>query len=460
MRQSTAAFSSSLSAEEPGSPTANSKKKQKAFILDVQKAHIDKVRERLGRGLDPNFWSENEETPLSIAVLNNDKDMLLLLIEFGAFLDYRVGPKESWKTPLHLAAQHNKPLALQKLLSLGAWVNAVDILGLPALAYAVQNDNPECVHRLLLARADTNIELENGKTMLHQSCFNNNEFTCALLADFGANLNAQNVSGNTPLHIAATRNAKGCIKWLLSRGAAQDIVNKTGQVASALAAAPDVKEYMDSFTPDDLEPFPPKFKYTDNAECPFTFSTLYAPRVGGINTSSSHTAQAATHLQSISNSESIRGNLHALATSTAPVESPSGRRSVNVGARPRGASDAPDPAHPGSSASGRMKKSSVPPPPSTPPPLPPTPEFVKQTAKPAETPMPNFVDLGARIKQIIARGGGAADDAEVESLLESVVGAEEYLKKSRDRASRAELEVKTLREMVQKGAGKRRSFLS
>lgn len=74
--------------------------------------------------------------------------------------------------------------------------------------------------------------------------------------------------------------------------------------------------------------------------------------------------------------------------------------------------------------------------------------------------MPNFVDLGARIKQIIARGGGAADDAEVESLLESVVGAEEYLKKSRDRASRAELEVKTLREMVQKGAGKRRSFLS
>lgn len=92
---------------------ANSKKKQKKFIEDVQKGNVDKVREKCTQGLDPNFWTEAEETPLSIAVLNNDIEMISALVENGAFLDYRVGGKDAWKAPLHLAAASNKPAAVQ-----------------------------------------------------------------------------------------------------------------------------------------------------------------------------------------------------------------------------------------------------------------------------------------------------------------------------------------------------------
>jgi hypothetical protein len=36
-------ISSTANAEEPGSPSANSKKKQKMFIIDVQKGNVEKV---------------------------------------------------------------------------------------------------------------------------------------------------------------------------------------------------------------------------------------------------------------------------------------------------------------------------------------------------------------------------------------------------------------------------------
>lgn len=233
-----------MSSDEPGSPSANSKKKQKSLILEIQKQNVEKAREKLSKGLDPNFWTETEgirslkiETPLSFAVMNNDKDMISLLIEAGAFLDYRVGSKDGWKTPLHIAALHNKALALQTLISFGAWVNAVDLVGLTPLSYAITGDNAECAHRLLLAKADPEVHYdENKKSMLHQACINNNEYTVGLLTDFGADINCQNQLGNTPLHLAATRNAKGCVRWLLMRGANTEILNKYGQTAAAAAS--------------------------------------------------------------------------------------------------------------------------------------------------------------------------------------------------------------------------------
>jgi ankyrin repeat protein len=45
--------------------------------------------------------------------MNNDKDMILALIEAGALLDFRVADKDHWKTPLHYAAANNKVTAIQ-----------------------------------------------------------------------------------------------------------------------------------------------------------------------------------------------------------------------------------------------------------------------------------------------------------------------------------------------------------
>jgi ankyrin repeat protein len=107
------------------------------------------------------------DNPIAAATMNNDTEMMVWLMDNGAFLDFRVGDKDQWKTPLHLAAINNKTSALKNLLQFGAWVDAKDILGLTPLYYACSQGNTECVLRLLLAKADTEVFDENGKGPLH-----------------------------------------------------------------------------------------------------------------------------------------------------------------------------------------------------------------------------------------------------------------------------------------------------
>ena len=68
------------------------KKKKKAYI---------KVQEALQKGLDPNFVSDAGETPLMMAVVQDDPQMIMMLVkQGGSFLDYRT---PDWKTPVHRA---------------------------------------------------------------------------------------------------------------------------------------------------------------------------------------------------------------------------------------------------------------------------------------------------------------------------------------------------------------------
>jgi ankyrin repeat protein len=98
--------------------------------------------------------------------------MMNFLFANGAVVDFRIG--DNWKTPLHVAAEKNKPLALKvnlskkALLDNGAFPNITDSLGLTPLFYAATSGSTECVLRLLLAGAVTEIFDDVGKGPLHQ----------------------------------------------------------------------------------------------------------------------------------------------------------------------------------------------------------------------------------------------------------------------------------------------------
>ncbi len=58
------------------------------------------MKDLLDKGLDPNFNADSGESPLTYAALNDMSDVIGLLVQNGAFIDFRA---TDWKTPLHKA---------------------------------------------------------------------------------------------------------------------------------------------------------------------------------------------------------------------------------------------------------------------------------------------------------------------------------------------------------------------
>ncbi|XP_060107089.1 ankyrin repeat and SOCS box protein 6 [Heteronotia binoei] len=109
-------------------------------------------------------------TALHIAVLRNQPDMVELLVQRGADINRRDRIHES--SPLDLASEESERLpCLQRLLELGADVNAADRHGKTALLHAlassdgVQIHNTENIRLLLGGGADVKATTKDGDTV-------------------------------------------------------------------------------------------------------------------------------------------------------------------------------------------------------------------------------------------------------------------------------------------------------
>lgn len=238
---------------------AANKKMQKKFMEEVKNGFIDRVREFGAKQMDPNFHAEDGSTPLSVAILNDDRAMMLALFELGAFVDYRV--RDAWKTPLHVAASARKLIALATLIAFNANVNTQDVAGQTPITVAAATGNFDCVRMLLESRADPEIRDNNHRAPLHVACMKSQDQIARLLIDYGAEMNVTNNVGNTPLHVAASACSTECVRWLLIRGASTNLVNKSGHTALQVATIANLSQVVDliqNFTPEQQIPAPPK----------------------------------------------------------------------------------------------------------------------------------------------------------------------------------------------------------
>ncbi|KAM9324319.1 ankyrin repeat and SOCS box protein 6 [Gastrophryne carolinensis] len=115
-------------------------------------------------------------TPLHIAVLRNQPDMVELLVQSGADINKRDRIHES--SPLDLASEEPERLpCLQRLLELGADVNAADKNGKTALLHAlassdgVQIHNTENIRLLLEGGADVKATTRDFDTVFSSIIF-------------------------------------------------------------------------------------------------------------------------------------------------------------------------------------------------------------------------------------------------------------------------------------------------
>jgi len=97
----------------------------------------------------------------------------------------------------------------------------------------VRHNRFEAVQAILEQERETLAALDdNGNTLLHIACQNNNRRIAKLLLKNGASVNAQNKRGNTPLHYCHQYGFMQMGEYLIQLGADGTIVNQAGMAPS------------------------------------------------------------------------------------------------------------------------------------------------------------------------------------------------------------------------------------
>lgn len=158
----------------------------------------------LSRGANPNFISEQNRSPLIIAVSFGDRALPIVELLLAGRADPSQTPKVgpyAGKNALCIAASMGSNAILRRLLSSGA------------------------IPRILPNRA----------TLMHMASIGGNDETIACAIVAGAGVNDVDDSGATPLHYAVSHGNKTAVVALLSHGADPEICNLQNQTAVDLA---------------------------------------------------------------------------------------------------------------------------------------------------------------------------------------------------------------------------------
>ena len=102
---------------------------------DLRVNKLKLIGELLNQGVDPNTKDETFTTPLLYAAQNGDREIVELLIQSGADINYSNQPHLI--TPLMIAAAKNQIEVVKILIAAGAHINAINDDGTPAIAIAV-----------------------------------------------------------------------------------------------------------------------------------------------------------------------------------------------------------------------------------------------------------------------------------------------------------------------------------
>eukprot|EP01116_Phalansterium_solitarium_P014079 TRINITY_DN315_c1_g1_i2.p1 TRINITY_DN315_c1_g1~~TRINITY_DN315_c1_g1_i2.p1 ORF type:complete len:591 (+),score=116.21 TRINITY_DN315_c1_g1_i2:144-1916(+) len=154
-------------------------------------------------------------TPLFLACLRRDHEMIHLLLQHGA--DPNIVCRGA--TTLYMCCIYGQPETVQLLLDHKADPNTVvTVHHTVPLHVAANKGIMELLDMLLAHGADTEIASPKYGTALHVAISKNHQRTARRLMDVGALPNAVNADGETPLHLAAYGGLLDCVRLLLQHG--------------------------------------------------------------------------------------------------------------------------------------------------------------------------------------------------------------------------------------------------
>jgi len=169
---------------------------------------LERVRELLEEGIDPNARDAHGETPLHKAASEGHVHVARLLLEHGANPNAR--DEVGW-TPLHWAAYKGHVDVVKLLLKHGADPNAQSNSGETPLHIAAYNGHVEVVKLLLEYKADPNAKDKDGDAPLHAAARRGHVEIVKLLLEYGADPKVKDKDGNTPLDLARKEGYDGVV---------------------------------------------------------------------------------------------------------------------------------------------------------------------------------------------------------------------------------------------------------
>ncbi|XP_012543706.1 E3 ubiquitin-protein ligase MIB2 [Monomorium pharaonis] len=178
-------------------------------------------------------------TLLQMAAHEGQHELCICLLDAGASL-YAVDclGTLSW-TPLHFAANGNRPEIMFLLLSRGAFIDVVDKYKWSALHIAVNKIHVRCVRLLLHYDCDVNLQNNTGNTALHIAIsLNALDIIDILCSCKRINFMLRNNQGFSILHVAASEDNPRVVEKLIEHAhQLVDIENETdGKTALHIAA--------------------------------------------------------------------------------------------------------------------------------------------------------------------------------------------------------------------------------
>ena len=137
--------------------------RDRCLVAAVSRGDGAAVARLLADGADPmsTFASTQGRMPvLANAIYSGHLEITRSLLAAGSPVDQMIG--ESCERPLHLATWFREPAMAELILSYGAKIDAVDILGSTALHDAVERGHELLVEYLLAAGADPTVRARDG----------------------------------------------------------------------------------------------------------------------------------------------------------------------------------------------------------------------------------------------------------------------------------------------------------
>lgn len=207
----------------------------------------------LEHGANPNFLGHKNVTPLTLAILSPNLNMVKLLLSHGARVDYpgdSTQDQSSWVHPIHAwlkSCHQGSPDSfdltitgrlLELLLRYGADISWRNGMGRSPIHVAAEEDITGLVVRQLIRHgADVDCKRRDGSAALHGCTV----AAAVALIENGANIHVRDSTGGTPLHSTTFR--LDIQRILLDAGANPNCKDHEGEsvlVRAAGSGYPDV----------------------------------------------------------------------------------------------------------------------------------------------------------------------------------------------------------------------------